>query len=279
LNADEITTLFEKQLKKIEIQDFQDLKTTIADSKHEWLHGIAPDTIISSEKHKMECQPLIDTMSEFELILPFYQANKLNLKKLPVKNVIIADLPYNHEQLMDEYDQVKVSIPFTGGAEGCREAFLRVWVASPVATKLQYNEEKKFITNEKIHYLQNSEDGTNNEKRKFGEVSNTAAGASNKNHVLKCSSVINDTSSADDKNVAEKINKIENIVDSSSSVFQSPGVTKEGGYIIVSPVETTRVPTAENFIVIGFPGLMRLNLKVDPGNKRLFAVRMRKMLI
>jgi hypothetical protein len=282
MNIDEITNLFLKQIKKVKNEV---LKTTITDTKHEWLHCIAPDTIISSEIHKIECQPLIDTMSKFELILPLYQAKKLNLKKLSIDTAIV----YYHEQQMDEYDQVKVNIPFTGGAEGCREAYLRVWVASSIANKLQCNEEQNLINNEKkMNFLNSEANINNNEKRKFVEVytttTTTVGAASNNNHMIKSSSVINDTSSTtNDKNEVEKIKKIENIVDSSSSeVFQSTEIkNEESGYILVSPIEITReeITTAENFIVIGYPGLVRLNLKADPVNKKLVAVKKRKMFI
>jgi hypothetical protein len=185
----------------------------------------------------------------------------MNLQKVILStgqpSMVTADIADGSVLTLTQFESLLLLIPYTGGADGGVEALLEVW--SHVPNELVSSDASCVEDDEK------EETSADNRKR---ERSEDTSGIENSQSLVDQAT----GPGLDELNPLKTLKVIEN---SQSSVNQ----TSDSGFIQLSPLKTTQIQSEETLMLLGNSGLAKLYLRVDPGNKRLFSVRRRHLLV
>lgn len=225
----------------------------------EWLFGVAPTTSMSftgsdSIIRTFECETLIDSACNLELILPYCKVQQLNLKPkmLPsgVLETVIVATPFGGTQELTAFGEIHVKIPFSSDADGVCEYFLRGWSHVPSKSEQFLGKRAKSV-----------ESNSN----QLSLSSSSASVAAIDEDYLGVDLL---ESRADGTDPCKKAKTSESSNGPATASSDSASSSSHEGYIAISPVLIER-DNSDEFALIGLPGLLRLSLRVDARQKRL----------
>lgn len=276
---EETTTSFSAFLDKTHKEEE---KRSITDVRHDWLCGIAPTAYMSIRgaddiNRTFECEPLIDTGFELELLLPYRKVKQLKLKPIvKTSGPLIVDLPFGGSQELTEFEQIRVKIPYSNGADGACEDSLRVWAHVPSSSEQSLGT----LLAPEDEDVSPSKRTKTSESRDMFPLSSSSASMFIRDNVLSAGE---DSLGALETPGAKIITPSKGSrtsessnTSSSSAAGSSLATSADEVFLSYSPVLFNQ-DTSVEFAIIGFEGLRRLNLRIDTRQKRLYCSRKRRM--